>query len=112
MLANGATLGAGRVDATAFASQTRAPRVWALPLIATSPVWLIVTRTGIEVGMFTPLLGVLGLYLLMLRTPWAAFGAGVSWGLLVYNHLIGLSFRPRTSSNGTFGNSHRRRNRS
>jgi hypothetical protein len=65
---------------------------WALPLIATSPVWLIVIRTGIEVAMFTPLLGVLGLYLLMLRTPWSAFGAGLSWGLLVYNHLIGLAF--------------------
>lgn len=70
----------------------RAQSVWALPLIATSPVWLIVLRTGIEVVMFTPLLVVLGLYLFLRGTRAAAFAAGLSWGLCVYNHLIGACF--------------------
>lgn len=65
---------------------------WSLPLIATVPVWLVVMRTGIEVVMFTPLLVALGLYLLMRGTPRTAFAAGLSWGLLVYNHLVGVCF--------------------
>ncbi len=65
---------------------------WALPLLASSPVWLITLRTGIEVTMFTPLLSVLGLYLLLRATPRSAFAAGLVWGLLVYNHLIGIAF--------------------
>jgi hypothetical protein len=65
---------------------------WALPLLATTPVWLVTLRTGIEVTMFTPLCSVLGLYLLVLRTPHAAFAAGLVWGLLVYSHVIGLAF--------------------
>lgn len=67
-------------------------RGWALLLIATCPVWLVAMRTGIEVLMLMPFLTVLGLQLLAQRTPWAAFGAGVAWGLLVYNHLIGAAF--------------------
>ena len=67
-------------------------RGWALPLIATTPVWLVTTRHALEVLAFSPLLSVLGLYLLMRQTRWAAFAAGVSWGLLVYNHLIGICF--------------------
>jgi hypothetical protein len=70
----------------------RAHAVWALPLIATSPVWLIVLRTGIEVVMFMPLLVVLGLYLFSRATRSAVFFAGFVWGLCVYNHLIGACF--------------------
>ncbi|HWO13911.1 MAG TPA: hypothetical protein VNN80_30620 [Polyangiaceae bacterium] len=66
--------------------------LWALPMIASCPVWLVVLRTGIEVVMFTPLLVVLGLYLFGKKTRWAAFGAGLAWGLLVYNHLVGACF--------------------
>jgi hypothetical protein len=66
--------------------------LWFLPLIATLPIWLVVLRTGIEVVMFTPLFFVLGLYWLMLGKRWAAFAGGVAWGLLVYNHLVGVCF--------------------
>lgn len=68
-----------------------APRAlgWALPLIATCPVWLVAQRTGIEVTMFTTPLCVLGLYLFTRGAGWWAFAAGVAWGLLVYNHLLG-----------------------
>jgi hypothetical protein len=65
---------------------------WALPVLATTPVWLVTLRTGIEVTMFTPLCSVLGLYLLVLGSRRAAFAAGLVWGLLVYNHVIGLAF--------------------
>lgn len=65
---------------------------WALPLIATTPVWLVTVRHSLEVLAFTPLLSILGLYLLMRRERWAAFAAGVSWGLSIYNHLIGACF--------------------
>jgi hypothetical protein len=65
---------------------------WALPLLATTPIWLVTLRTGIEVTMLTPLLGALGLYLLWRGSPRAAFAAGLAWGLLVYSHLIGLAF--------------------
>jgi hypothetical protein len=70
----------------------RGHAVWALPLIATSPVWLIVVRTGIEVVMFMPLLVVLGLYLFSRATRSAVLAAGFVWGLCVYNHLIGACF--------------------
>jgi hypothetical protein len=70
----------------------RAHGAWALSLIATCPVWLIVMRTGIEVAMFMPLLVVLGFYCFMRGTPRAALIGGVSWGLLVYNHLVGVCF--------------------
>jgi hypothetical protein len=63
---------------------------WALPLIATCPVLLVAQRTGIEVIMFTPFLTVLGLCLFTRGPGWSAFAAGVCWGLLVYNHLLGL----------------------
>jgi hypothetical protein len=66
--------------------------IWALPLVATLPVWLIVLRTGIEVVMFMPILYVVGLYSLSRKTPASAFVGGLSWGLLVYNHLIGICF--------------------
>jgi hypothetical protein len=65
-------------------------RGWALPLLATLPVWLVMVRNGIELAMFTPLLTVLGLYLLLSRRWLPAFFAGVSWGLLAYSHLLGL----------------------
>ncbi len=65
---------------------------WTLLLVGTLPVWLVTLRTGIEVLMLMPFLTVLGLYLLTLRTRWAALGAGLAWGLLVYNHLIGVAF--------------------
>jgi hypothetical protein len=67
-------------------------RGWALLLLATCPVWLVTLRTGIEVLMLMPSLTVIGLYLLTLRRRWAALGAGLAWGLLVYNHLIGIAF--------------------
>jgi hypothetical protein len=70
----------------------RAHGAWALSLIATCPVWLIVMRTGIEVAMFMPLLVVLGLYCFMRGTPRTALIGGLSWGLLVYNHLVGICF--------------------
>jgi hypothetical protein len=70
----------------------RAHWAWALAMIATCPVWLIVMRTGIEVAMFMPLLVVLGLYCFMHRTPRMALFGGLSWGLLVYNHLVGVCF--------------------
>ena len=63
---------------------------WALPLIATCPAWVIMIRTGIEVTMFTAPLAVLGAYLLTRTERWAAALGGVTWGLLVYNHLLGL----------------------
>jgi hypothetical protein len=66
--------------------------LWFVPLIATLPVWLVVLRTGIEVVMFTPFLFVLGLYWLMLGKRWSAFGGALAWGLLVYNHLVGVCF--------------------
>jgi len=65
---------------------------WALPLVATAPVWLIVMRTGIEVVMFMPLLVVLGLQLALRRTPRGDFAAGLLWGLAIYNHVIGACF--------------------
>jgi hypothetical protein len=65
---------------------------WSLVLVATTPAWLAGLRLGFEVAMFTPLFAVLGLYLLMRQTPWAAFGAGLSWGLGMYNHPIGACF--------------------
>ncbi len=70
----------------------RVLRCWALPLIATTPVWLVTIRTAFEISIFTPLLSVLGLFLLTLGAGWSAFAAGLSWGLLVYNHLIGAYF--------------------
>jgi hypothetical protein len=91
VVANGATL----VLLGALLRQVypeRAHAAWALPLIATSPVWLIVLRTGIEVLIFTPLLLVLGLFLMLRRTPGSAFLGGLLWGLLVYNHLLGVCF--------------------
>jgi hypothetical protein len=68
----------------------RALAGWSLPLIATCPACLMSIRTGIEVTMFTAPLAVLGLYLFSLGTPAWAFAAGIVWGLLVYNHLLGL----------------------
>jgi hypothetical protein len=91
VLANGATLILLGLMFRRF-YPGRAHAVWALPLIATSPVWLIVLRTGIEVVMFMPLLVVLGLYLFSRATRSAALVAGFVWGLCVYNHLIGACF--------------------
>ena len=70
----------------------RLASAWTLLLVGTLPVFLVTLRTGIEVLMLMPCLTVLGLYLLTLRTRRAAFGAGLTWGLLVYNHLIGAAF--------------------
>jgi hypothetical protein len=64
-------------------------RGWGLALVASLPLLLVLLRDGIEVCMFTPPLAVLGLYLFLQQRPWAAFGAGLAWGVLVYNHLIG-----------------------
>ncbi len=69
-----------------------ADAAWALPLMATTPVWLIVMRTGIEVAMFMPLSIVLGLYLFLRRTARGDFAAGLVWGLAIYNHAIAASF--------------------
>lgn len=66
--------------------------VWALPLLATAPVWLVVLRTGIEVAMFMPLLVVLGLQLALRRTRAAEFAAGLAWGLAIYSHVIAACF--------------------
>jgi hypothetical protein len=52
----------------------------------------VTVRHALEVLTFTPLLSLLGLYLLMLQRRWAAFAAGVSWGLSIYSHLIGACF--------------------
>jgi hypothetical protein len=65
---------------------------WSLPLVATTPAWLAVLRPGFEIAIFTPLFAVLGLYLLLLQKRWATFAAGLSWGLSVYNHVIGACF--------------------
>lgn len=63
---------------------------WALPLVATCPIWLISARIGIEVTMFNALFVLAGLYFLTRGGRWWAFAGGVSWGLAVYNHLLGL----------------------
>jgi hypothetical protein len=89
VLANGSTLVLIALLLRGLFS-ARALRGWALPLIATCPVWLIVMRTGIEIAMFTPLLALLGVYLFSRGTSRAVLGAGVAWGLLLYNHLIGI----------------------
>jgi hypothetical protein len=68
------------------------PRLWSSALIATLPILLVVQRTGIEVVMFTPITFVLGLYLLTLQTRACTFAGGLVWGLLVYNHAIGICF--------------------
>jgi hypothetical protein len=68
----------------------RALAGWSLPLIATCPAWLIPIRTGIEVTMFTAPLALVGLYLFSLGTIAWTFAAGIVWGLLVYNHVLGL----------------------
>jgi hypothetical protein len=65
-------------------------RGWALPLLATLPVWLVMVRNGIELAMFTPLLTVLGLCLLLSQRSLPAFAAGVAWGVLAYSHLLGF----------------------
>ncbi|HTV19733.1 MAG TPA: hypothetical protein VMG12_13705, partial [Polyangiaceae bacterium] len=65
---------------------------WALPFLATTPVWLVVMRTGIEVTMFMPLLIVLGLFLFLRRTPRAEFAGGFVWGVAVYSHVIAACF--------------------
>lgn len=70
----------------------RAVALWGLPLLATCPVLLVVMRTGIEIVMFMPLLAVLGLYLIGQGSRPALFVAGLAWGLLVYNHVIGACF--------------------
>jgi hypothetical protein len=62
---------------------------WALPLLATCPLWLLAQRTGIEVTMFTAPLCVAGLYLFTRGPGWWAFSGGVALGLLVYNHALG-----------------------
>lgn len=91
VLANGALLAlVGLWLGRLYPARSTLP--WALPLLATTPIWLVTLRTGIEVTMLTPLLGVLGLYLLWRGTPRSVFGAGLAWGLLVYSHLIGLAF--------------------
>ena len=63
---------------------------WALPLVATCPAWLLLIRTGIEVTMFTAPLAVLGLYLLGRGGRGSRLAGGLAWGLLIYNHLLGL----------------------
>lgn len=63
---------------------------WALPVVATCPVWLISVRIGIEVTMFNALFVLAGLYFFTRGGRWWAFAGGLSWGLAVYNHLLGL----------------------
>jgi len=68
----------------------RALAGWALPVVATCPVWLISARIGIEVTMFNALFVLAGLYFFTRPGRWWAFAGGLSWGLAVYNHLLGL----------------------
>jgi hypothetical protein len=68
----------------------RALAGWALPLIATSPAWLIPARIGIEVTMFNALFVMAGLYFLTRPRRLWAFAGGLSWGLAIYNHLLGV----------------------
>jgi hypothetical protein len=63
--------------------------LWATPVLATLPVWLIFARSGIETCQFGPLLTVLGLRLLFAQGPLPCFAAGACWGLMAYNHLLG-----------------------
>jgi hypothetical protein len=70
----------------------RIPRLWSSALIASLPILLVVQRTGIEVVIFTPLAFVLGLYLFMQKPRVCTFAGGLVWGLLVYNHAIGICF--------------------
>ena len=67
----------------------RTAEPWALPLIASLPIWLVFVRNGIEIAMFGPLLAILGLYLAMQPGLGAAFAGGVAWGVASYNHLLG-----------------------
>lgn len=91
VIANGATLVViGLMLRRAHPRALHAP--WALPLIASAPVWLVVMRTGIEVAMFMPLLVVLGLYLFLRRTARCDLAAGLVWGLAIYSHVIAACF--------------------
>ena len=68
----------------------RALAGWALPVVATCPAWLISVRIGIEVTMFNALFVIAGLYFLTRRGRWWAFAGGLSWGLAIYSHVLGL----------------------
>lgn len=63
---------------------------WALPMMATCPAWLISARIGIDVTMFIAPLVVIGFYCSSRPGRVWAFIGGLSWGLAVYNHLLGL----------------------
>jgi hypothetical protein len=70
--------------------RARSLALWALPLIATGPAWLVSMRIGIEVLMFTAPLTVLGFYCASRPGRGWAFVGGACWGLAVYNHLLAL----------------------
>lgn len=63
-------------------------RGWALPLMATLPLFLVSSRHSVETAIFGPLLAFSGLYLLERGGRLAVFGAGVAWGLAAYNHVL------------------------
>ncbi len=63
--------------------------IWALPLIASLPIWFVFMREGIEIAMFGPLLAILGLELVMRENRVPVFAGGVVWGVATYNHLLG-----------------------
>lgn len=70
--------------------RVRTLALWALPLIATGPAWLISMRIGIEVLMFTAPLTVLGFYCASRPGRGWALAGGACWGVAIYNHLLGL----------------------
>lgn len=88
LVANGVMLVAiGRMMRRHFTST--ALFCWGMALVATCPAWVVMMRTGIEVLMFTPALTVLGLYAFSRPGGRRHFLGGVSWGLGIYNHVLG-----------------------
>ncbi|HTQ06996.1 MAG TPA: hypothetical protein VMI54_24225 [Polyangiaceae bacterium] len=66
----------------------RSLRGWALPFVATVPLFAISSRHAVETAIFGPLLTFAGLFLLELGGGRAVFGAGLAWGLAAYNHVL------------------------
>src|SRR5262249_45070397 len=63
-------------------------RGWALPFVATLPLFLVSSRHSVETAIFGPLLAFAGLFLLERGGRLAAFAGGVAWGLAAYNHVL------------------------
>ncbi len=55
--------------------------------VAFVPCWLAMARNGIEIGMFGPMLVLLGVYGLLRQERLAVFISGVCFGLASYNHV-------------------------